>query len=352
MTQKKNYSVQDLLDRAHGFLDRFPPEPAMAERFYEKALSREPENTDVLDAFGDFLCSIGDCERASELLRKSVSLRPDGAGQKYFNLGQMAEGKEALALYEKGISLLAAEFVKGEVSQSRGMPPRWQMKRQLVSGYCSVAELYMTDLCDEAEAETACDAALRSALAADGKSFEALAAWALLKKTQGNLEGAREAANRALLSLRAMDPGGTDDDAMEQDVKEDPNEELMPTSESRIGLCRTMIDLEMTTEARELLSRLLEEDDEEPQVWYLLACAHGVERDFEAVAECVERFEAILIVAPELKAQWEAPLGELRLKFLQADDGVPAHPAPSPALVEAEKVAAEEDDAMDVREMD
>ena len=40
-------------------------------------------------------------------------------------------------------------------------------RRQLCAAYCSIAELYLTDLCDEPDAETSCEDALKSALVLD-----------------------------------------------------------------------------------------------------------------------------------------------------------------------------------------
>lgn len=46
------------------------------------------------------------------------------------------------------------------------------IKDQVCSTYCSIAELYLTDLCFEPEAEKACEEALQEALKYDQGSAE------------------------------------------------------------------------------------------------------------------------------------------------------------------------------------
>ena len=49
-------------------------------------------------------------------------------------MAQLLSGKEALGMYKKGLEIIQEE--KGS-------------KRELSNAFCAVAELYMTDLCDE-----------------------------------------------------------------------------------------------------------------------------------------------------------------------------------------------------------
>lgn len=46
--------------------------------------------------------------------------------------------------------------------------------RQVSSAHASIAELYMTDLCDEPNAEQHCESSLKDALAVDNTNVDAL----------------------------------------------------------------------------------------------------------------------------------------------------------------------------------
>ena len=53
--------------------------------------------------------------------------------------------------------------------------------KQVASAYASVAELFMTDLCDEPNAEKNCEMALHEALKIDGTNIDALQSLANLR---------------------------------------------------------------------------------------------------------------------------------------------------------------------------
>ncbi len=97
---------------------------------------------DVLDALGEHLALFGDGLRARALLLKSVALAPEGNPMKYFYLGQLSEGLESLQFYRSALNLLS-----GRVDES-------------VAALVAIAELFMTDLCDQEGAREACQEAL------------------------------------------------------------------------------------------------------------------------------------------------------------------------------------------------
>lgn len=65
------------------------------------------------------------------------------------------------------------------------------MRRQLSQALASIAEIYMTDLCDEADAEEQCEKAASMAVEADKGCAEALVAMASLRLVRQRLEDAR-----------------------------------------------------------------------------------------------------------------------------------------------------------------
>merc|ERR1712046_258055 len=99
-------SASELVAEAQECLESLPPQIDRARQLFEEALKADGENPEVLDAFGAFLCEEGDGERGSELLTKSIRLRPDQGEEKFLVLAQMSSGEEALGFYERAITVL------------------------------------------------------------------------------------------------------------------------------------------------------------------------------------------------------------------------------------------------------
>jgi len=75
-------------------------------------------------------------------------------------------------MYKKGIDVLKKD---AEMYKIGGREEDTALAvRQVASAYASVAELYMTDLCDEPNAETNCEQALQEALQIDNGNIDAL----------------------------------------------------------------------------------------------------------------------------------------------------------------------------------
>merc|ERR1719491_1092557 len=95
-------------------------------------------------------------------------------------LGQLSNGNEALGYFNKAIlnlsacvGILEAREVKssseaagvGEIGSDTTIENSLMgARRQLCTAQCSVAELYLTDLCDEVDAESKCESYLKTAL--------------------------------------------------------------------------------------------------------------------------------------------------------------------------------------------
>lgn len=98
-------------------------------------------------------------------------MRPHEGASKYMNMGQMLEGSEALRAYSIGAEILRKDL---KAKANRSAHKLWGVKQKLIASLCSIAELYMTDLCDEEDAEQRCDAVLGEALRLDKGNYEAL----------------------------------------------------------------------------------------------------------------------------------------------------------------------------------
>jgi hypothetical protein len=78
------------------------------------------------------------------------------------SLGQLFDGQQSLQLYKQGIAILSQKVAENS-----------ELKHDLSSALCSVADLYMTDLCDEPDAEAECTKAIECAIEADETNPEA-----------------------------------------------------------------------------------------------------------------------------------------------------------------------------------
>jgi Tfp pilus assembly protein PilF len=147
--------------------DSFQPE--LASRFFERALELEPENVDVMDEYADMLLGVGNVAKASKLLRKSISLAPDAGYSKFMNLGQVMEGRDAVQCFEQGVVNMQRVLQTLQDAKEQAT-----LRREMSNGFLSIAELWMTDLCFEANAEQSCESAVQRAIAADATNPDAL----------------------------------------------------------------------------------------------------------------------------------------------------------------------------------
>ena len=109
-----------------------------------------------------FVLQAGDVENAKHCLGRAVTVQPDDGHTKFMSLGQLFEGQQSLQLYQQGIAILAKKVAENS-----------ELKHDLSSALCSVADLYMTDLCDEPNAEAECTKAIECAIEAEETNPEA-----------------------------------------------------------------------------------------------------------------------------------------------------------------------------------
>ena len=185
------------------------------------------------------------------------------------------------------------------------------IRRQLCGAYCSVSELYLTDLCCEPNAEQNCESALQTALELDDpqSSPDAVQAMANLRLSQNKgveaVSYILDAYGRVKVGCEAMADlvGLGADDGMESEAaggnvaKELKGEALegansLPGFEFRCQMSKLLLEcgslLEDISEdaakrtdqrkfcveaAIQVLGSLLAENDEDIETWFLLGCA-------------------------------------------------------------------------------
>jgi len=237
-------------------------------------------------------------ERISAASFEDVSM----ASGFYLYLGQLSIAEEALAFYRKGLFILEKSCCKNDKEQAM------EIRKQLCAANCSLADLYMTDLCYEPDAETECEAAINRALDNDdGVVADALQAMANLRLSQSRPDDAVPIIQRAYerihvgCSALARIVGlGVDD--RKNDIEDDdeaPAPELsnvdevnaLPGFEFRCQTAKILLECaahlsntenpqkdtskvnECAEAAVQVLASLLAQDDEVIEIWYLIGCA-------------------------------------------------------------------------------
>lgn len=123
---------------------------------------------------------------------EAIGLEPSAGAEKYIALAQLCEGQQALELFQRAVEVLTAEASPEDNA------------RTLSSLYCSMAELYMTDLCMEANAEERCGGLLEEARTACPESYEVLQTKANMKMSQNKPDEACEALLQAISMWQAI----------------------------------------------------------------------------------------------------------------------------------------------------
>jgi tetratricopeptide (TPR) repeat protein len=266
--------------------------PLSPRRFYERALETTPDATAVMDALAELLIGLGEGERAQALLERSAKLAPESGSSKWLYLGQMSEGWQALQHFSKGAELLKAELAaRGRVGMEGGGAGEevddetYAIMNQVVSAQCSIAELYLTDLCYEDDAESRCQAALDEAMRMDvGDSPEVTQALANLRLSQQKGVEAAELMLETVRRLKACqqedaEEGGEEEE--EEEGKEGGRGLPLPNVMFRVQTAKLLLECQAYKNGKKCAKRAIKvleackcEDDENMEVWYLLGVAY------------------------------------------------------------------------------
>ncbi|KAF2722550.1 hypothetical protein K431DRAFT_221785 [Polychaeton citri CBS 116435] len=260
-------------------------EDLMQQGLYEDALSQAEklwklvENGSItaqlpaLNLLGEISVEIGDVDTARTYFEKAVTLDPEGkvpetmggGAEKFLWLAQLCEegGKQSVEWFEQGIRSLQHEIAAleaGQLPNLQGLSEeellllRVEKKRKLANALCGIVEVYMTDLSWENDAEARCESLITEAMTVeDEPNPEVLQTVASVRLSQQRLEDAQSALRRSMDGWKDLDPEDAD----------------VPDFPTRISLSRLLMEAEMETQAFDVLSRLVLEDDQSVEAWYL-----------------------------------------------------------------------------------
>ncbi|KAL4175701.1 hypothetical protein KRP22_000663 [Phytophthora ramorum] len=266
------YSAAELVAKAEALVDQCQPE--LAVQFFEKALLQEPANTSLLDSIGELSTELDNPERALSAFQQSVALAPAQNPSKYFYLSQLVSGEEAEHYTAQGITHLQQELQQ-HVDPST--PAAATIKKQICDALCSLGELYMTDLCDHEEAENRCENYFQEAMKFDVGLPEPTQALANLRLVQQN----KEAADGLLEETYRR-------------LNESCDEDSLPSLEFRTATGKMLIEVERYEQACDVLEGVMQEDDENAELWFLVGTCYRAMDDLPNALEFFEKCQTML----------------------------------------------------------
>jgi predicted Zn-dependent protease len=284
--QKMTDQREQLYELALQQVEQSQPADALktAKQLWTNVQNRpKAEQLPALNLLGEISIELGAVDSARSWFEKAVQLDPNGdiaaaqmsGAEKFLWLAQLSEegGQESVSWYERGVNALQNEIAAIENGQVTGFDAeqllqlRAEKKRKLANTLCAVIEVYMTDLSWEDDAEARCESLITQAVAVeDETSAEVLQVLASIRLSQTRKEDAQAALRRSLQVWQDLEP-------------EDP---AVPDFATKISLSRLLMEAELNTDAWKVLNRLIQEDDQSVEAWYLGGwCQYLVAEDYE-----------------------------------------------------------------------
>ena len=283
----------------------------------------------VLGKLGETKVSMGDQEGARDDFERAIALLNEQHGEGgdgvaqielmeikaslYLYMGQLSSNNEALQAYNNGVQLLEACLLIREgmvVDNETDLAIKEsdevnELQKKLCCAYCTIAELYMTDLCYDDDAEAACEASVAKAMkvidSSDGSPImDALQTMASLRISQSRGEEAIDLILEtyrkmkigceglaALVGLSEKENNGEEVDTAIELVEVEAANNL-PGFEFRCQTARILLECasickedenriekanQCAKAAIQVLGSLLAENDEVIEIWYLIGCA-------------------------------------------------------------------------------
>lgn len=247
----------------------------------------------LLDHFAELCVAVEDKKLAKTLYKESIQAEPEANPQKYMSLAELEKGLRAAELYQAGIKLLTAS----KAALTPNSEAALAANSSLASAYAAVAELYMTDLCDEANAEETCERCVTEAIATDPSCVDGHQALANLRLIRGRLPEARTALDEVLRLLRTASEGS------------------LPTPQFLAETARMLIELEMWSEVEEATNLGISQS-EECDLLYMNAFAKFKQGKKEDCRDTLELLRERLKEQPD--AEIEEATGELAAQVGEA----------------------------------
>lgn len=231
---------------------------------------------------GEINVELGEIDTARSHFLEAARLDEDGSlseelggGPEKFNwLAQLSEegGADSVSWFERAAACLRAQIqvlgTAADEARRKGSAHGTavkeiedavsEKKKKLSETLCAVAEVYMTDLSWEEDAESRCEALITEATMLAPELPDAWQTVANVRVSQSRRDDAVAALERSMALWTDLEP-------------EDPG---VPPFPSRVSLTRLLIECDLQQKAVQVCDRLVLDDDGSVEAWYLGGMAH------------------------------------------------------------------------------
>ncbi|KAJ5280993.1 hypothetical protein N7478_006365 [Penicillium angulare] len=265
-TQKMSQTPSELLDQATILLQTGRVDEALGNAQQALELTADGGNAQLpsLNLLGEINVELGEIDTARQYFLQAVQLDLDGSipesegggAEKFLWLAQLSDagGADSVQWFEKGVASLrqSLQSLEGKTSTAE-VTECTEKKAKLANALCAVSEIYMTDLSWEEDAEARCEALITEAITVTPEAPEVLQTLASIRISQMRTEDAQAALKKSVGLWKDLAP-------------EDPK---VPDFAVRISLARLLMEVTLELEALDVLERLILEDDQSVEAWYL-----------------------------------------------------------------------------------
>ncbi|KAL8286259.1 hypothetical protein RQP46_004747 [Phenoliferia psychrophenolica] len=228
----------------------------------------EGDGTVTRDAFeilGTVELELGELDQAREHFLMSIkhaATVPDPSPAPHLYLAQLSTPEESLVHFSNALAIIqeklaAIERTKlggdGGAGTSDELEEEGDLRRSASRALVGMTELYLTDLCYDPEAEQNCEKHLALATSIDPSDPEVYQTLASVRLSQERPAEAKEAALKGWSLWRKVGADSPD----------------YPVATTRLSLAKLLLEMSLHAAALEILQQLENEDDEDPEIWYL-----------------------------------------------------------------------------------
>ncbi|XP_053991171.1 uncharacterized protein LOC128883146 isoform X2 [Hylaeus volcanicus] len=334
--------VEEFYNEALICLEKYPCDEKKAVECLEKVLSEKENHRGALSHLGELLCNASDGEvrdpkRGIEYLKLFLTVEPNQVPECYFHLAQALamepkNGLDAVHYYRLGINKLAEQlplqtgsirftFLKYLKIFNLFLEQRVKeySKEKIGMAYCSIAELYTTDLrydmifffckifsfnlngttwvffsCEE-NAETYILESYKKAIEISPTlldAFSGLVKYYSIKGLQAEAfqvaENGMRVFRKSAEIMKTCEYNGMMD-----------NYVSVPDFNSQLDFATSLINLNQLDWSEFVLDTILEQDEHNVEVWLVYAAYYIVKKDADSARECVQKGSQILQKAIE-----------------------------------------------------
>ncbi|KAJ1940849.1 hypothetical protein EC988_006917, partial [Linderina pennispora] len=172
------YTMDQLLAKAQELMDDNEPQTAL--QFAAKAIEMDANNTQALFLAALIQLEMGSVDPAINCLQKCVQLSPERGFEKYMYLGQFSVELEAVKYFELGVQAMQRDLA--ELPQDSLQAA--ELRRMMAEAYVAITEIFLTDCCDEPDAEQKCEQLLQLAVESDPECPEVYQTLASVRMSQ------------------------------------------------------------------------------------------------------------------------------------------------------------------------